>query len=170
MRPQDIVILLKKTTNSGKNMLNKELAKSLKISASEVSDALERCRLAKLISQDKKKVNILALEEFIIHGIKYVYPIQPGNIVRGIATAFSAEPIKSLINLGNEKYVWPYKKGTERGQFIEPLYKSIPEIVNNDNKLYELLVIIDTIRIGRVRETEIAISELKKHFQEYGTE
>ena len=53
-------------------------------------------------------------------------------------------------------------------QGIEPLYKSVPEIVNDDAELYELLVIVDTLRIGKIREIEIAKSELKKHFQEYG--
>lgn len=168
MRPQDVVILLKKTTKDGKNLLNKDIAASLKISPSEVSEALERCRIAKLVDRNKQKVNIMALEEFLIYGLKYVFPVQPDCIVRGIPTAFSATPIKEQICQGAEKYVWAYNKGTERGQSIEPLYKSVPEIVNDDVELYELLVIVDTLRIGKIREIEIAKSELKKHFQEYG--
>ena len=66
MRPQDVVILLKKTTKDGKNLLNKDIATSLKISPSEVSEALERCRIAKLVDRNKQKVNIMALEEFLI--------------------------------------------------------------------------------------------------------
>lgn len=168
MRPQDVLILLKKITKNGKNLLNKDIAASLKISQSEVSEALERCRIAKLVDRNKQKINIMALEEFLIYGLKYVFPAQPENIVRGIPTAFSATPIKEQISQGVEKYVWPYNKGTERGQGIEPLYKSVPEIVNDDAELYELLVIVDTLRIGKIREIEIAKSELKKHFQEYG--
>lgn len=168
MRPQDVLILLKKITKNGKNLLNKDIAASLKISQSEVSEALERCRIAKLVDRNKQKINIMALEEFLIYGLKYVFPAQPENIVRGIPTAFSATPIKEQISQGAEKYVWPYNKGTERGQGIEPLYKSVPEIVNDDTELYELLVIVDTLRIGKIREIEIAKSELKKHFQEYG--
>ncbi len=168
MRPQDVVILLKKTTKSGRNLLNKDIASSLKISASEVSEALERCRIAKLVDRNKQKVNIMALEEFLIYGLKYVFPVQPDSVVRGVPTAFSASPIKEEISQGKEKYVWPYNKGTERGQGIEPLYKSVPEIVNSDTELYELLVIVDTLRIGKIREIEIATAELKKRFQEYG--
>lgn len=168
MRPQDVLILLKKVTKNGKNLLNKDIAASLKISQSEVSEALERCRIAKLVDRNKQKINIMALEEFLIYGLKYVFPAQPENIVRGVPTAFSATPIKEQISQGTEKYVWPYNKGTERGQGIEPLYKSVPEIVNDDAELYELLVIVDTLRIGKIREIEIAKSELKKHFQEYG--
>ena len=103
----------------------------------------------------------------MIHGIKYIYPIQPGNIVRGIPTAFSASPIKEQIAQGSEKYIWPYIKGTERGQAIEPLYKTVPEIANNDTALYELLVIVDTLRIGKIREIEIATKELQARFATY---
>lgn len=110
----------------------------------------------------------MALEEFLIYGLKYVFPVQPDSVVRGVSTAFSASPIKEEISQGKEKYVWPYNKGTERGQGIEPLYKSVPEIVNSDTELYELLVIVDTLRIGKIREIEIATAELKKRFQEYG--
>ena len=148
--------------------MNKDIASSLKISASEVSEALERCRIAKLVDRNKQKVNIMALEEFLIYGLKYVFPVQPDSVVRGVSTAFSASPIKEEISQGKEKYVWPYNKGTERGQGIEPLYKSVPEIVNSDTELYELLVIVDTLRIGKIREIEIATAELKKRFQEYG--
>lgn len=168
MRPQDVVILLKKTTSAGKDLLNKDIASSLKISASEVSEALERCRIAKLVDRNKQKVNIMALEEFLIYGLKYVFPVLPDSIVRGIPTAFSASPIKEQISQGKEKYVWAYNKGKERGQGIEPLYWTVPEIINDDTELYELLVIADTLRIGKIRETEIATSELKKHFQKYG--
>lgn len=170
MRPQDVVILLKKTTKNGKKLLNKDIASALKISASEVSEALERCRIAKLIDRNKQKVNIIALEEFLVHGLKYVFPVQPESVVRGMPTAFSATPIKEQISQGKEKYVWAYKNGTERGQRIEPLYKSVPEIINSDTELYELLVIVDALRIGKTREIEIAKAELKKYFQEYGRE
>ena len=54
MRPQDVVILLKKTTKDGKNLLNKDIATSLKISPSEVSEALERCRIAKLVDRNRQ--------------------------------------------------------------------------------------------------------------------
>lgn len=41
------------------------------------------------------------------------------------------------------------------------MYKSVPEIVNDDAELYELLVIVDTLRIGKIREIEIAKVNLK---------
>lgn len=168
MRPQDIVVLLKKTTSEGKDMLNKDLAISLGISASEISEALERCRIANLVDASKKRVQALALKDFLTYGVRYVFPAQPGSVVRGVPTAVSASPIKDAINGGSEVFVWPYKNGTMRGQSIEPLYSSVPEAVGKDEELYRLLVIVDTLRMGRVREREVALVELEKCLNAYG--
>lgn len=161
MRPQDIVILLKKVTDKGRGLLNGQIAKELGISASEVSEALERCRIARLVDTAKQRVNILALEEFLVHGLKYVFPVQPQSTVRGIATAISASPMKEKIVSGNEQYVWPDAKGNMRGAAIIPLYKTVPVAVAEDDMLYKLLALVDTLRIGRAREVEIAKVELK---------
>lgn len=170
MRPQDIVILLKKITEKGRDLLNGQIAKDLGISASEVSEALERCRIARLVDQTKRRVNILALQEFLIHGLKYVFPVQPQGIVRGIATAISAAPMKDKIASGTEQYVWPDSKGEIRGAAITPLYKTVPLAVISDEMLYKLLAIADTLRIGRAREVEIAKVELNKILSTYDVE
>ena len=162
MRPQDIVVLLKIIAEKNNNWKNADLAYSLKISASEISEVLNRCKIAGLINTEKRKVHLNAFTEFLIYGLKYVFPVKPGALVRGVATAHSAYPINKLISSGNDVYVWPYVKGDVRGQEIEPLYKTLPEVVQNDKLFYELLVITDTIRVGRAREIKIAIEELKK--------
>lgn len=167
MRPQDLVILLKKITYKGRKLLNGQVAKELGISASEVSEALERCRNARLVDSSKKRVNILALEEFLIHGLKYVFPVQPQSIVRGIATAISASPLKEKIVSGKEQYVWPEAGGDMRGMAITPLYKTVPSAVAKDEMLYKLLALADTLRIGRAREVEIAKVELRSILADY---
>lgn len=168
MRPQDVVVLLKKITSAGRGMLNKDIAQSLGISPAEISDAMERCRIAQLVDNDKTRVNTLALKDFLVYGIRYVFPAVTGRVMRGVPTAVSASPIKEQIAQGKDVYVWPYKKGTMRGQAITPLYPTVPEAVANDEELYKLLVIVDTLRMGWAREKEIAISELDKSFVLYG--
>jgi len=49
MRPQDIVVLLKIIALGHDNWYNSQLAQSLKISLSEISEVLNRCRIAGLI-------------------------------------------------------------------------------------------------------------------------
>lgn len=141
---------------------NIDIANALQISPSEVSEALNRCKIARLIDNKKRSVHVNAFKEFLIYGLKYVFPTEPGAMVKGIRTAHSASPIKEHISSGADVYVWQYAKGNVRGQAIEPLYKTIAASVQEDKLFYELLVIVDTIRVGRVREINFAIEELEK--------
>tara|TARA_R110002049_G_scaffold308402_3_gene512313 strand:- start:359 stop:913 length:555 start_codon:yes stop_codon:yes gene_type:complete len=161
LKPQDILILLKILVLGEKSWFHHTIAQELGISQSEVSQSLNRSKYAGLIDNAKKKVNKIAFTEFLIHGVAYAFPQQPGAIVRGVLTAHAAEPLNRVIN-ANDKYVWPYAKGLERGQAIEPLYNTVVEATLSDKELYELLTMIDAIRVGRVREKEIAKKELKK--------
>ena len=162
MRPQDIVVLLKIIALNHDNWKNTDLAYSLQISPSEISEVLNRCKIAGLVDAKKRKVHLNSFKEFLVYGLKYVFPAEPGAIVRGIHTAHSAYPINEHIAQGKDIYVWPYALGNQRGQAIEPLYVTLPAVIQEDPHLYELLVIADTIRIGRSREIQIAIEELEK--------
>jgi hypothetical protein len=162
MRPQDIVILLRILAIQNKDWLSVDIARFLKISPSEVSESLNRSDIAGLIDKNRRNVNANSFKEFLIYGLKYVFPAQPGAIVRGIATAHSAPPISDYISQGQEKFVWPYANGNERGQAIEPLYNTVPMVALDSIPFYKLLVIADTLRIGRAREVKIAINELEK--------
>lgn len=161
IKSQDILILLYLLLQP-KGWLQVKVAKALLLSPSEVSNALNRCVVAGFINADKNRVNKLALREFLISGLKYAFPAEVSTKVRGIATAHSASPIKEKISEGQDIYVWSYYLGTRRGYSVKPLYKTVPKIVMNNIDLYELLVIVDTLRIGKVREVEIAIEELDK--------
>jgi hypothetical protein len=165
MRPQDIVVLLKIIASDNNQWRNLDIAYSLKISPSEVSEVLNRCKIAKLINKEKREVHLNALTEFLVYGLKYVFPAEPGAIAKGIPTAHSASPIKEKIISSTESYVWPNSKGTLRGQSIDPLYKTIPEVALEDQKFYELIALVDTIRIGKAREVNMAIDELKNRIR-----
>ena len=164
MRPQDIVVLLKITSLRGADWLAKDLANALGISQSEISESLNRSVLAGLLSADKHVVMKGALLDFLEHGLKYVYPQQPGPIVRGVSTAHSAEPLKHLIQ-SQEDYVWPWAEGKNRGQSIEPLHPGVPYACLKDANLYTLLALTDALRVGKIRERKLAITELKNRLQ-----
>ncbi|WP_233164224.1 hypothetical protein [Snuella sedimenti] len=164
LKPQDIVILLKIIALGKQSWFHHTIAQELGISQSEVSQSLNRSKYAGLIDTTRKKVNKLAFKEFLMHGIAYAFPQHPGPIVRGMLTAHSAEPLNNIIH-ANDKYVWPYAKGQERGQAIEPLYNTVVEASLKDKELYELLALVDAIRVGRAREKEIAKKELEKRIQ-----
>lgn len=167
MRPQDVVVLLKKVSPVGKDMTGKQLSESLGISQSEISDSLERSRISGLLDPSKQRVNTLALRDFLIYGLRYVFPAIPSGVVRGMPTGISASPIKEKISHREESFVWPCSKGSYRGQAVQPLYPSVPLAAERDADFYALMVAADALRFGRAREKDIAITVLENYFLRY---
>lgn len=162
IKPQDIVILLKLVAMGDNHWRHIDLANALGLSQTEISFAMDRCKTAGFIDSDKKTIIRPALLEFLIHGLKYVFPAKPGPVGRGIPTAHSAPPLSRVIVAANEDpYIWPSVAGKVRGQAIEPLHENAPLAAITDSKLYELLALVDTIRTGRTREHALAVRELE---------
>lgn len=162
MRPQDVAILLKIVSNDSENWQLAEIANSLRISISEISESLNRSRIAGLIDYNKKKVNRQNLLEFLEHGVRYVFPQEPGSMVRGIPTAHSHSSMKKKF-ISEMNYVWPDNKGIVMGLMVEPFYPKQVEAVNEDEVYYKLLSLVDVIRVGKVREVKYAVNELRKN-------
>ena len=138
------------------------------MSPSEVHAAFKRLRQARLMHGKElgNKPNVPALEEFLLHGLKYAFAPQRGGITRGIATSFAALPLKAEIAPGSDlPPVWPYSEGDARGVALEPLYKTAPVAALRDSSLYELLALVDAIRDGRARERSIAERYLVQKLQ-----
>jgi hypothetical protein len=161
MKPQDILVLLKIIAIGNTPWQQKSLAESLGMSQSEVSQSLVRSQFAGLLFNKGKQVMQLALLDFLQYGLSYVFPQKPGAVVRGIPTAHSVKPLKNVI-VSDENFVWPSAKGKVRGHSIVPLYRSVPEAALKDLKLYELLALVDAIRVGKAREKDLAIAHLKQ--------
>ena len=161
MRPHDIVVLLKIAAKNDSDWFMKDLANELGISASEVSESLNRSAIAGLISQDKKRLMKLSILDFLLHGLRYVYPQKPGSRVRGVPTAHAAPPLASEI-ASSEPYVWPYGEGKVRGESIEPLHPKVPEASLKDPLFYEYMALCDALRVGKAREKNMATEGFKK--------
>jgi DNA-binding Lrp family transcriptional regulator len=164
MQGQDIALLLKLAVGNNSKVPSKILAESLCISPSEVSKSLQRCEEAGLLHRSgaEKRANRLALLEFLIHGLKYVFPPKKGPLVRGIPTAVDAEPLKARFAPGvDPPVVWPFAEGKVRGSSLAPLYKQAPMAALKDAKLYRVLALCDALREGRAREKNLAAEMLK---------
>jgi hypothetical protein len=166
MRPQDVAVLLKIVAMGDRPWRYADLSQSLFISQSEVAEALNRCFLARLVDAGKRKVFRASLTEFLTYGVKYVFPAQPGAMVRGIATAHSASPLRESIVSQEDLYVWPHPEGSVRGQSIEPLYPKVIQAAQQDPHLYELLTLLDGVRVGRAREYRLAVDMLNQRIKE----
>ena len=162
MKGQDILLMLKlvslanqhpKPEQAAEHFSMRALEQSTGISKSEVSNALNRCIAAGLAKLGRNsalpQVNTRALNEFLAHGLKYVFPVRPGPIVRGLATAHAAPVLAGrLLSGGEHIYVWEDALGGDMGQSIEPLFKSVPNAVRQDEALYAMLALVDAIRLG----------------------
>ncbi len=162
MRPQDVALLLKLTLPGSLTLSGKGLAAALHLSPAEVSEALRRCLYSRLLQggAQPRQVQPRALLEFLLYGLPYVFPVQPGSLVRGLATGPSASPLVTIF--GQEPaYVWPSAVGEVWGAAVEPLYAGAPAAASDDARLYELLALVDAIRLGRPRERRVAADLLE---------
>lgn len=145
--------------------MSKDLARELFISPSEISVSLERSAIAGLIDKRKVNVNKQTFMDFIEYGLAVVFPALPGRIVNGLFTAH-AHPYIAKHFHSEELFVWPDARGEGRGQSIEPLYKTAVQASLFDSDLYEVLALVDVIRVSKVREKKFALNRLKEIFYE----
>lgn len=160
LKPQDVVVLLKLIAQ-GHSGSCAALADQLYISPSEVHAALKRATEAGLLDPVQRMPIRKALEEFLVHGLKYVYPPKRGSLTRGVLTAYAAPPLSAHFAQSDEPPpVWPDAEGSESGYALYPLYPSAPKAARKDERLYALLSLVDAIRDGRARERALAEKEL----------
>jgi hypothetical protein len=169
LKPQDVYVVLKILAAGSNRAPYSQLASELVMSASEVHACVRRAQVSQLLHGPglQNRPNIAAMEEFLVHSLKYVFPAERGELTRGVATSYAAEPLLSLIAQGSEPIpVWPYEAGKQRGLAFAPLYKTAPLAALRDPIFYEYLILADSLRDGRVRERKIAEKELRRRLQE----
>jgi hypothetical protein len=162
LKPQDILVLLKLIAINRPNFTYNDIAETLSMSSSEVHAGIKRTTAGHLFDATTMAPNRKALEEFLVHGIKYCFIPERGEITRGLPTSYAAPPIKEYI-IEQDEYppIWPHPEGKVRGYSFTPLYRTAPEAAIKDERLYRLLVVVDALRDSRARERDIAIKELK---------
>jgi len=163
-RSLDVVVLLKLLLESGRKSYA-QLSKELGISASEIHAAVRRGIAAGLISAESKLPLRQPLENYLLHGVRYAFPAKPGALARGMPTGYAAPPLAEHMQSDDLPPVWADPEGSVRGVAVEPLHPSVCAAAKADPALYELLALVDTLRVGRARERKLAESELKRRLQ-----
>jgi hypothetical protein len=163
LRPQDVLVALKLAVTAKSELTYAQLAEALGMSASEVHASVQRGVQAGLLRSDRREANRAALLEFLVHGLKYVFPCERGALTRGMPTAHAAAPLRDRFSapVDDVPPVWPDPEGTVRGEEFTPLYPSVPSAARKDERLYEMLALLDAIRGGRARERSMAEKELR---------
>ncbi|MBE7496784.1 MAG: hypothetical protein HS117_17720 [Verrucomicrobiaceae bacterium] len=174
LKPHDILVTLKlllapeetPPTYAG-------LAAALQMSASEahsaVARAVEAGLLRKPLAGSGRTMPLpvrAALREFLVSGVKYVWPAGRGPVTRGVPTAGSLPAVASLLGMPQPDLamVWPHPEGV-RGESVEPLYPRAAAVVANDAALHEWLALIDILRLKTGREAALAAAAIQKKLQ-----
>ena len=167
LKGQDIVVILKTVAQNDAELSFARLAVELEMSSSEVHAAVKRAVKSGLMrvevtagASHRKLTNRHALLEFLIHGLKYVFPAERGGETRGMPTALFAPNVPHQVVGAGPIPVWPDPTGEVRGYEFRPLFRSVPAAAKRDAELYALLALVDAIRGGAARERNIAEKEL----------
>lgn len=159
LKPQELLVLLKVCAHPDRKYTFAALAQELAMSAAEVHASVKRATGAGLVNQrgrgDWSPIRP-ALLEFLVHGARYAFPAQLGPVKRGVPTAYGAEPLASQLQNSGDVPVWAHPEGSARGPSISPIYRTAPQAALADSALHRLLALLDGLRIGRVRERELA--------------
>lgn len=146
LKGQDVVVLLK-LLGSAEPVPVRELADQLGYDVAGTHRSMRRLSLAGLYSSERRRAVSARTEEFLIHAVKFSFPAQRGGEVRGLPTAWAAEPLRTeLAESTGLPPVWPYFKGTARGLGFEPLHAIVPRAAQADPKLWERLSLVDALR------------------------
>jgi hypothetical protein len=169
LKPQDVYVALKIAAARSDRPPYSMLAAELAMSPSEVHASVQRAQASHLLHGPrlKNRPNFGALEEFLLHGLKYVFPPERGELTRGVPTSYAAGPLRRLVARGKDPIpVWPYEEGKQRGISFEPLYRTAPIAALRDPSFYAYLALADALRDGRARERRLAEKELCRRLRE----
>jgi hypothetical protein len=157
LKGEDIVLLLK-LTHVSSDWTVRTLERETTIPRSVVQRSLKRLWQAGLFDRRRRTANVSQAEEFLIHGLKYVFPGSVNGESRGFATAWGAKPLADKLAAPENDVppVWPSAQGDTRGLALEPLHPSVVEATMTDPLLREQLTLVDAIRIGDARIRGVA--------------
>lgn len=163
IRAQDVVVLAKLITYAGVRPTIARLATDLGMGASVVHGALMRLDTAHLVTATPTAahLHVAAVSEFLVHGVKYLFPARRGALEPGMPTGFAGPPLGRLVRASTDApTVWPHPRGPARGAALAPLDRRAPDAARHDPALYELLALIDALREHRRGERRLAETEL----------
>jgi DNA-binding transcriptional MocR family regulator len=160
LQPSDVLILLALYAVDADWTL-RSVAERLGVKHSKVQRALERLEHAGLYDAPRRKPIPAATEEFLIHALRYLHPLEEGPVVRGFPTAWGAEPLRREISSEEPPPVWPHPAGPVRGPAVEPLDERLPALLDVWPELVSWATLADALRVGDARTRAVAADHFR---------
>lgn len=165
LKGQDIVLLLLLVGEMDIGT-TQQLADDLGVSVATAHRAVHNLSDAGLYDRSRRRVPEAPAEEFLVHGVKYLFPPVRGGEGRGVAAAWAAPPLVMDVADDNLPPVWPHANGDRRGIALQPLHRVVPELALRDAKLWERLALVDAIRAGDARIRRLAEKALVSNLRD----
>jgi hypothetical protein len=165
LKSQDVVVSIKLALRRDERWTYARLAQDLALTASQVFEGARRCELAGLIARqdDQPIARTRELTDFVLHGVRFAFPAALGQISRGMPTASGGPYLSTvLVATAEGPPVWPFAAGQARGPAVTPFYPTLPRAAQKDADFYNVLTLVDAVRIGGARDREIAADQLRK--------
>jgi len=163
MKSQDIVVLSVLMKGAMGKPSYQYISKAAKISVSEAHASIKRLCASDLVNPERriKKHNV---EEFLIHGLRYMFPMKStGELAYGMPTSYAAPVSANEFATSGNVPVWRSSKGNVLGRSHVPIYPTVPDAAAEDQELYDMLAVMDMLRGGRLRERRFAEQRIKEY-------
>lgn len=155
IKGQDIVLLLH-LVGEPEIPSTQALADRLGLSAATTHRAIHSLQQAGLFDRARGRVPVASAEEFLVHGVKFVFPAARGGEARGVLAAWAAPPLDAEVSDGGLPPVWPHAEGRSRGITLEPLHPTVPVLALESPPMWRRLALVDAIRAGDARIRRLA--------------
>lgn len=142
------------------------LADDVGISPSQSHSSVERCRQAQLLVtvRNKEIVSKRHFHELLSVAAPRIFFATRGSITVGMPTGIYAKPLEGFGEIRKDilPVVWTDSVGEIRGEGVVPIHPSVPEVAKRDPLVYELLALVDVIRIGDAPQRNKALALLER--------
>ena len=97
MKPQDIFICRALSLPDRHGLTYVALAAGLAMNPSDVHAAIKRNVAVGLLDPENRRPMAKPVMEFLVHGLRYVFPVVRGGITRGLPTAHAAPIMAGIL-------------------------------------------------------------------------
>jgi hypothetical protein len=168
LRPQDVLCACKIFSHElGRTEWTYAgLAAAVGVSAGEAHNSYRRCRAALIITPggctDRRH-----LVELLAVAAPIVFYATRGGLAGGMPTATWAPSLRNKFDhpAGALPCVWSLQgasTGAVQGESVDPIYPTVPEAARQDLLVYELLALVDVVRVGGRSDRERATRLLEQ--------
>lgn len=135
----------------------RSLASELHLPPAAVQRSLARLGETPAYHPTRRRVSRSAAMDLLEHALPFLAPTRLGGPTRGVRTAWAAPVLASrFAPTDDPPPVWPAPTGDSRGPAVEPLHPAAVAVATDDPWMYDMLAVLDGIRLGDARVRGIA--------------